>query len=178
MNKQLERKTEQAIKLIQSAAKKANEAGQPLEICYSCGKDSEVILALAKMSGVNYRAIYKITSIDPAGTIKHATEKGVELVRPKETFLSSKDGYLFTRSWTSTIIIAASDNMIYVIIVKHGCLNIHQPHLTEFFDFCCFRLRRLPSQACPPFRTRIIIFLSMPTLYHIAEQLFWSFFTR
>ena len=86
MNKQLERKTEQAIKLIQAAAKKAGEAEQPLEICYSCGKDSEVILALARMSGVKYRAIYKITTIDPAGTIKHATEKGVELVRPKETF--------------------------------------------------------------------------------------------
>lgn len=39
------------------------------------------------MAGVNYRAIYKCTTLDPIGTIKHATEKGVEIVRPKRTFL-------------------------------------------------------------------------------------------
>lgn len=86
MNPILEKKINQAIKLIQSAARIAERAGQPLEICYSCGKDSEVILELAKMSGVKFRAIYKVTTIDPAGTIKHAIGKGVEIVRPKETF--------------------------------------------------------------------------------------------
>ena len=86
MTDELQSKVNQAIKLLQSASKIAKEHGQPLEVCYSCGKDSEVILELAKMAGIDYRAIYKITTIDPPGTIKHATEKGVELVRPKENF--------------------------------------------------------------------------------------------
>ena len=86
MNKELEKKVARAIRLIKSAAKAAEKAGQQLEICYSCGKDSEIILELAKMAGIKYRAIYKVTTIDPPGTIKHALERGVEIVRPKETF--------------------------------------------------------------------------------------------
>ena len=86
MRNELKRKVDFAIKIIQAAAKAAERHKQPLEICYSGGKDSEIILELAKMSGVNYRAIYKNTTIDPAGTIKHAIEKGVEVVRPKESF--------------------------------------------------------------------------------------------
>ena len=66
-----------------------------MEIAYSGGKDSDVILELAKMSGIEYRAIYKCTTIDPPGTIKHVKENGVEIRRPKETFFSlmMKDGY-------------------------------------------------------------------------------------
>lgn len=60
--------------------------GEPIEIAYSGGKDSDVILELAKMAGINYRAIYKNTTIDPPGTIKHCKENGVEIVRPKKTF--------------------------------------------------------------------------------------------
>ena len=86
MNEDLQKKVNRAIRLLKSASKVASKHGQPLEICYSCGKDSEVTLELAKMAGIDYRAIYKVTTIDPPGTIKHATEKGVELVRPKETF--------------------------------------------------------------------------------------------
>ena len=86
MTEDLQKKVNRAIRLLKSASKVASKHGQPLEICYSCGKDSEVILELAKMAGIDYRAIYKVTTIDPPGTIKHATEKGVELVRPKESF--------------------------------------------------------------------------------------------
>ena len=86
MTEELQKKVDRAIRLIQSAGKIADEHGQPLEICYSGGKDSDVILELAKMSGVNYRAIYKNTTIDPPGTIKHAQDRGVEIVRPKTTF--------------------------------------------------------------------------------------------
>ena len=86
MTEELQKKINRAIRLTQSASKAATRHGQPLEICYSCGKDSEVILELAKMAGIEYRAIYKVTSIDPPGTINHALSKGVEIVRPKETF--------------------------------------------------------------------------------------------
>lgn len=85
MNKELEKKVEQAVKLLQVCFK---AAGEPLEVAYSGGKDSDVILEIAKMSGIEYRAIYKNTTIDPPGTIKHAMENGVEIRRPKETFFS------------------------------------------------------------------------------------------
>ena len=92
MNKELEKKVEQAVKLLQVCFR---AAGEPLEIAYSGGKDSDVILELAKMSGIEYRAIYKNTTIDPPGTIKHVLENGVEIRRPKETFfaLLKRKGY-------------------------------------------------------------------------------------
>lgn len=83
----LQKKVDFAIRLLWSAEKKAEEVGQPVEICYSGGKDSDVILELAKMAGINYRAIYKNTTIDPPGTIKHCKEKGVEIRKPTKTFL-------------------------------------------------------------------------------------------
>ena len=85
MNKELEKKVEQAVKLLQVCFK---ATGEPLEIAYSGGKDSDVILELAKMSGIKYRAIYKNTTIDPPGTLKHVIENGVEVRRPKESFFS------------------------------------------------------------------------------------------
>jgi 3'-phosphoadenosine 5'-phosphosulfate sulfotransferase (PAPS reductase)/FAD synthetase len=85
MNKELEKKVGQAVKLLQVCYK---AAGEPLEVAYSGGKDSDVILELAKMSGIEYRAIYKNTTIDPPGTIKHVIENGVEIRRPKESFFS------------------------------------------------------------------------------------------
>lgn len=91
----LDKKVERSVKLIQSAGKVAKEHGQPLEICYSGGKDSDVILELARMSGVNFRAIYKNTTIDPPGTIAHVKANGVEILQPKMTFaqLMAKKGF-------------------------------------------------------------------------------------
>lgn len=90
MNDKLKKKVDFAIKLLQSIPQDGD-----IEISYSSGKDSDVILELAKMAGIPYRAIYKNTTIDPAGTIAHAKEMGAEVVRPKTTFfqLVSKKGY-------------------------------------------------------------------------------------
>lgn len=92
MSEDLQVKVKQAIKLLQSVG---NNGKRTLEISYSGGKDSDVILELAKMSGVNFRAIYKNTTIDPPGTIKHCKDMGVEIVRPKQTFfqLIEKKGF-------------------------------------------------------------------------------------
>lgn len=84
--KTLEKKIEQAIRLIKSAAKIATEHGQPIEVCYSGGKDSDIILELTKMADVEYRAIYKNTTIDPPHTIMHCKRNGVEVMRPGMTF--------------------------------------------------------------------------------------------
>ena len=86
MTDELQKKVDRAIRLMQSASQAANAHGQPLEICYSGGKDSDVILELAKMSDIRFRAIYRNTTIDPPGTIKHVRERGVEVLRPKMSF--------------------------------------------------------------------------------------------
>lgn len=86
MDKQLKDKIRRGVKLLQSAAKIAAEHGQPLEICYSGGKDSDVILQLAREAGIDYRAIYKNTTIDPPRTIAHARANGVEIMQPKMSF--------------------------------------------------------------------------------------------
>ena len=80
----LDRKIEFAINLLKSIP---TDDG-PIEVCYSGGKDSDVILELAKMSGINYRAIYKNTTIDPRGTLQHVREMGVEVLQPKENFFN------------------------------------------------------------------------------------------
>lgn len=76
-----QRKIDFAIKLLRSIPKDG-----PVEVAYSGGKDSDVILELAKMSGIDYRAIYKNTSIDPPGTLKHCREMGAEIIAPKMRF--------------------------------------------------------------------------------------------
>lgn len=82
MNHKLQKKVDFAIRLLRSIP---TDDG-PVEISYSGGKDSDVILELAKMAGIPYRAIYKNTSIDPPGTIKHCKEKGVEVFAPTINF--------------------------------------------------------------------------------------------
>lgn len=86
MSEELQKKVERAVKLLQAAGKIAKEHGQPLEVAYSGGKDSDVILELTRMAGVEYRAIYKNTTIDPPQTIRHAKEMGAEMMRPTKTF--------------------------------------------------------------------------------------------
>lgn len=71
LNEQLQKKVKQSIKLLQSVQKRYD--GE-IEIAYSGGKDSDVILQLAKEAGIKYRAIYKNTTIDPPGTLGHVRE--------------------------------------------------------------------------------------------------------
>lgn len=88
MTESLKIKVARAVKLIRSAAKIAAENGCPeIAVAYSGGKDSAVILELTKMSGVPYRAIHFVTTVDPAGTIKNAMDNGCEINRPKMSFL-------------------------------------------------------------------------------------------
>ena len=81
MTDSLQKKVDFAIRLLRSIPQDS-----PIEVSYSGGKDSDVILELAKMSGIPYRAIYKNTTIDPPGTIKHCKSKGVEIFAPTINF--------------------------------------------------------------------------------------------
>lgn len=83
ISEELQKKIDRSIKLLQSVAKGYD--GE-IEVAYSGGKDSDVILQLAKEAGIKFRAIYKNTTIDPPGTIAHVKAMGVEIVQPKQTF--------------------------------------------------------------------------------------------
>ena len=92
MRPELQKKIDQAIRLL----KAYDNADNPVEIAYSGGKDSDVILQLAKDAGIHYRAIYRNTTIDPPGTIKHAQEMGADVLQPRRyTFrqLVTKKGF-------------------------------------------------------------------------------------
>lgn len=80
----LQKKIDQSIRLLQQVQKAHPD--EVIEIAYSGGKDSDVILQLAKEAGIRYEAIYKNTTIDPRGTIRHAEEIGATILRPKRTF--------------------------------------------------------------------------------------------
>lgn len=75
-------KERRAIKIL-----RMYRGDDPIEVSYSGGKDSDVILALTKMAGIPYRAIYKNTTIDPPYTVQHCKDNGVEVVMPKERLL-------------------------------------------------------------------------------------------
>lgn len=84
ISEQLQHKIDASIKLLRSI--QAEHQSEVIEVAYSGGKDSDVILQLAKEAGINFRAIYKNTTIDPPGTIKHAEDMCVEIIRPEKTF--------------------------------------------------------------------------------------------
>ena len=90
MTEGLQKKVDRAIRLLQSIPQDGD-----IEVSYSSGKDSDVILELTKMAGIPYRAIYKNTTIDPPGTIAHAREMGAEVIHPQKTFfeLISESGF-------------------------------------------------------------------------------------
>lgn len=80
MKDSLKHKEDLAIKLLKQIP------SDDIELCYSGGKDSDIILYLARLAGIPFTAIYKNTTIDPPGTIKHCQENGVQIVQPKKSF--------------------------------------------------------------------------------------------
>lgn len=94
---ELNRKVEQAIKLLRTVERVAD--GE-IELSYSGGKDSDVILTLARMAGIKFRAIYKNTTIDPSYTIRHCINNGVEIVRPKKSFFQIIEQAGYPSRWS------------------------------------------------------------------------------
>lgn len=73
-------KEQQAIKLLKAIP------SDDIELAYSGGKDSDVILYLARTAGIPFTAIYRNTTIDPPHTIAHCKQNGVQIMQPKITF--------------------------------------------------------------------------------------------
>lgn len=92
ITQELQQKIKRSISLLQSVG--TGYAGV-IEVAYSGGKDSDVILQLAKEAGVNYEAVYKNTTIDPPGTISHVKEMGARIIYPATNFfhLVEKKGF-------------------------------------------------------------------------------------
>lgn len=60
----------------------------PLNLGFSGGKDSVVILDLAERSGIKYNAIYANTTVDPPGTISFIKKNypQVQIMHPEKSF--------------------------------------------------------------------------------------------
>lgn len=84
MDVELQTKIDKSLKILDTVYK--NSKGKTIELCYSGGKDSDVILELANMASIPVLPIYKNTTIDPAGTIKHCLENHVQILQPKYSF--------------------------------------------------------------------------------------------
>ena len=73
---------------VQEAIKRLREY-EPLEgyyLAYSGGKDSDTILALAKMSGVKFDAHYQLTTVDPPEVVRHIkAHPEVQIHHPEKT---------------------------------------------------------------------------------------------
>ena len=88
MDNSFEKKYNQSIKLLSLLSGK-------IEVAYSGGKDSDVILNLCKDAGLQVTPVYRATTIDPPYTIKHVKSVGGVVVRPNKTFfqLIAEKGY-------------------------------------------------------------------------------------
>ncbi|MDL2254979.1 phosphoadenosine phosphosulfate reductase family protein [Parabacteroides sp. OttesenSCG-928-K15] len=80
-------KAERSIKFLQSAAKGLE--GKQFTLGFSGGKDSVVILDLAKRAGIDFKAVHSVTTFDPPGTIAFIQNNypDVEIRKPDTTFL-------------------------------------------------------------------------------------------
>ena len=59
---------------------------EPYYLCYSGGKDSDVILTLAKLAGVNFEGVHHLTTVDAPETVYHVrNQPDIRIVPPKRT---------------------------------------------------------------------------------------------
>lgn len=77
-----------------------HEPSEGYYLAYSGGKDSTVLLDLARRSGVKFEAYYNHTNIDPPELIRFVyQQEGVKIVYPKTSIwdLIIKNGFPYTR---------------------------------------------------------------------------------
>lgn len=85
---ELQRKVEYSIAFIRRYAPLADKFGG-YTVAFSGGKDSQVMLDLFKKSGVNYHAVYNVTTNDPPENVYFIRKNypEVEFLHPELTFL-------------------------------------------------------------------------------------------
>lgn len=73
-------KEKMAIERIKMAAQTSEGFyHEPVIVCYSGGKDSELLLELTKQSGVNFEVLHNHTTVDAPETVYHIRKKFAEL---------------------------------------------------------------------------------------------------
>ena len=85
----LEEKIEYSIGLIKKYEDDAIRLNGGYTVCFSGGKDSQVMLDLFSKAGVKYKAVYNVTTNDPPENVYFIRDKypDVEFQFPKKTFL-------------------------------------------------------------------------------------------
>ena len=79
MNREKEQNAIKYLKLFEPKT-------EPYYLCYSGGKDSDVILSLAKLAGVNYEAVHNLTTADAPETVYYVrSQPDVRIDTPKTT---------------------------------------------------------------------------------------------
>lgn len=75
-------KEQRAINYLKSFEPKK----EPYYLCYSGGKDSDVILTLAKLADVNYEAVHNLTTVDAPETVRYVkSQPDVRIDTPAKT---------------------------------------------------------------------------------------------
>lgn len=85
----LQEKIDHSIALIRKAEKLALSMNdQGFHVGFSGGKDSQVLLELVKAAGVKYRAVYNVTTNDPADNVRFIKEQYPDVIfdRPEQSF--------------------------------------------------------------------------------------------
>ena len=81
-------KEQRAIKYLKHFEPNGNGGwdAEPYYLCYSGGKDSDVILALAKLAGVNFEAVHNLTTVDAPETVQYVkSQPDVRIDYPETT---------------------------------------------------------------------------------------------
>lgn len=87
----LEEKINASIAMIRKAERLAllMQPEKGFHVGFSGGKDSQAVLELVKMAGVKYRAVYNVTTNDPADNVRFIKKEypDVEFQVPERSFL-------------------------------------------------------------------------------------------
>jgi len=86
---ELSEKIQQSIQIIRQYEKYANMWSGGYTVCFSGGKDSQVLLDLFKKSGVKYTPIYRCTTNDPPENVQFIRKyyPEVKFILPQRNFL-------------------------------------------------------------------------------------------
>ena len=79
MNREKEQRAINYLKMFEPKA-------EPYYLCYSGGKDSDVILTLAKLADVNFEAVHNLTTVDAPETIQYIkSNSDIKINKPDTT---------------------------------------------------------------------------------------------